>query len=97
MRIAVSAETNAGLDAPVNGHFGHSPDHHDPEDHQQICALFNSVLVPCQGTFVGPGRVRIVAGKDAGRRRTRCAARTRTQPAAILAGVGQRKRFLTRH
>jgi predicted Fe-Mo cluster-binding NifX family protein len=25
MRIAVSAETNAGLDAPVNGHFGHSP------------------------------------------------------------------------
>ncbi|MCC7260816.1 MAG: NifB/NifX family molybdenum-iron cluster-binding protein [Alphaproteobacteria bacterium] len=25
MLIAVSAETNAGLDAPVNGHFGHSP------------------------------------------------------------------------
>ena len=25
MRIAVSAETGAGLDAPVNGHFGHSP------------------------------------------------------------------------
>ena len=25
MRIAVSAETNAGLDAPVAGHFGHSP------------------------------------------------------------------------
>jgi predicted Fe-Mo cluster-binding NifX family protein len=25
MRIAVSAETNAGLEAPVNGHFGHSP------------------------------------------------------------------------
>ena len=25
MRIAVSAETNAGLDAPVSGHFGGSP------------------------------------------------------------------------
>jgi predicted Fe-Mo cluster-binding NifX family protein len=25
MRIAVSAETNAGLDAPVAGHFGHCP------------------------------------------------------------------------
>ena len=25
MRIAVSSETNAGLDAPVAGHFGHSP------------------------------------------------------------------------
>ena len=25
MRIAVSSETNTGLDAPVAGHFGHSP------------------------------------------------------------------------
>ena len=25
MRIAVSAETDGGLDAPVSGHFGHSP------------------------------------------------------------------------
>jgi predicted Fe-Mo cluster-binding NifX family protein len=25
MRIAISSETNTGLDAPVAGHFGHSP------------------------------------------------------------------------